>query len=92
MNFSGKETMNSYKFRQSLTHGKVCSHQFILPPKFHEDNVGPSQAGAAQSGLCQSLETLSVRNKVKSLSCVLLFVTPWTVAYQAPLFMGFSRQ
>ena len=30
--------------------------------------------------------------KVKSLSCVRLFVTPWTVAYQAPPSMGFSRQ
>ena len=27
-----------------------------------------------------------------SLSCVLLFVTLWVVACQAPLFMGFSRQ
>ena len=26
------------------------------------------------------------------LSHVTLFVTPWTVACQAPLFMGFSRQ
>ena len=24
--------------------------------------------------------------------CVQLFVTPWTVAHQAPLSMGFSRQ
>ena len=30
--------------------------------------------------------------KVKSLSRVQLFVTPWTVAYQAPPSMGFSRQ
>ena len=30
--------------------------------------------------------------KVRSLSCVRLFTTPWTVAYQAPLPMGFSRQ
>ena len=30
--------------------------------------------------------------KVKSLSCVQLFVTPWTAAYQAPPPMGFSRQ
>ena len=30
--------------------------------------------------------------KVKSLSCVWLFATPWTVAYQGPLSMGFSRQ
>ena len=30
--------------------------------------------------------------KVKLLSCVQLFATPWTVACQAPLSMGFSRQ
>ena len=30
--------------------------------------------------------------KVKSLSRVRLFATPWTVAYQAPPSMGFSRQ
>ena len=29
---------------------------------------------------------------MKSLSCVPLFATPWTVAYQAPPSMGFSRQ
>ena len=29
---------------------------------------------------------------VKLLSRVRLFATPWTVAYQAPLSMGFSRQ
>ena len=29
---------------------------------------------------------------VKSLSHVQLSATPWTVAYQAPPFMGFSRQ
>ena len=33
-----------------------------------------------------------VKVKVKSLSCVRLFVTPWTVTYQAPPSMGFSRQ
>ena len=30
--------------------------------------------------------------KVKSLSRARLFATLWTVAYQAPLSMGFSRQ
>ena len=34
----------------------------------------------------------SQKVKVKSISCVRLFATPWTVAYQAPLSMGFSRQ
>ena len=33
-----------------------------------------------------------VKVKVKSLSHVRLFATPWTVAYQAPPSMGFSRQ
>ena len=32
------------------------------------------------------------RRKVKLLSHVWLFVTPWTVAHQAPLSVGFSRQ
>ena len=30
--------------------------------------------------------------KVKSLSCVWFFAIPWTVAYQAPPSMGFSKQ
>ena len=30
--------------------------------------------------------------KVKSLSRVRLFATPWAVAYQVPPSMGFSRQ
>ena len=33
-----------------------------------------------------------VKVKVKSFSCVRLFATPWSVAYQAPPFMGFSGQ
>ena len=36
------------------------------------------------------IHLLSLR--VKSLSHVWLFATPWTVAYQAPPSMGFSRQ
>ena len=37
-------------------------------------------------------EQIIVFMKVKSLSRVRLFVTPWTVAYKAPPFMEFSRQ
>ena len=29
---------------------------------------------------------------ISCFSCVQLFVTPWTVAHQAPLYVGFSRQ
>ena len=38
------------------------------------------------------LMTVSMKVKVKSLSCVRLFATPWTVTLQAPPYMGFSRQ
>ena len=39
------------------------------------------------------LDAYSVYNNiVKSLSRVRLFAIPWTVAYQAPQSMGFSRQ
>ena len=38
------------------------------------------------------LGNLTIKLKVKSLSRVRLFATSWTVAYQAPLSMGFSRQ
>ena len=35
---------------------------------------------------------MDLASEVKLLSCVLFFVTPWTVAHQATLSMGFSRQ
>ena len=38
------------------------------------------------------IHTHTVKVKVKLLSHVRLFVTPWTVAHQALLSMGFSRQ
>ena len=36
--------------------------------------------------------TIWATKEVKSLSCVWLFLTPWTVTYQALPSMGFSRQ
>ena len=42
------------------------------------------------SGLPFLLQCIKV--KVKSHSCVQLFTTPWTAAYQAPPFMRLSRQ
>ena len=50
---------------------------------------------AAIHGVAKSRTRLSYINmkvKVKSLSCVRLFATPWTVAYQAPPSIGFFRQ
>ena len=34
----------------------------------------------------------SITAHAQLLSCVRLFVTPWTIAHQAPLSMGFPRQ
>ena len=39
-----------------------------------------------------SMEIYTLKVKVKLLSRVRLFEAPWTVAYQAPLSMEFSRQ
>ena len=62
------------------------------------------QSGPIREGLSQrereiililevkSEVSFALQVKVKSLSRVRLFVTPWTVAYQAPLSMGFSRK
>ena len=46
-----------------------------------------TRTGCLESFLCKVKWS-----EVKSLSCVRLFATPWTVAYQAPPSMGFSRQ
>ena len=66
------------------------------------DPIDGSPPGSPVPGILQArtLEWVAIsfsnawkwKVKVKSLSHVLLFATPWTAAYQAPLSMGFSRQ
>ena len=41
---------------------------------------------------CHPVYLIYILSEVKLLSHVQLVVTPWTVAYHAPLYMGFSRQ
>ena len=53
-----------------------------------EKNLMPTHLFLCQ--LCLNITLAKV--KVKSLSHVRLFATPWTVAHQAPPSMGFSRQ
>ena len=53
---------------------------------------GILQAGTLEWVDISSSNTWKWKVKVKSLSRVRLFATPWTAAYQAPLSMGFSRQ
>ena len=64
--------------------------------------INCSPPGSAVPGILQAriLERVAIsfsnawkwKLKVKSLSCVWLFATPWTAAYQVPPSMGFSRQ
>ena len=66
------------------------------------DPIDGSPPGSAVPGTLQArtLEWVAIsfsnegkwKVKVKSLSRVQLFATPWTAAYQAPPSMGFSRQ
>ena len=66
------------------------------------DPIDGSPPGSAVPGILQAraLEWVAIsfssawkwKVKVKSLSHVWLFATPWTEAYQAPPSMGFSRQ
>ena len=66
------------------------------------DPIDGSPPGPVIPGILQArtLEWVAISSsnawkwkvKVKSVSRVWLFVTPWTTAYQAPLSMGFSRQ
>ena len=66
------------------------------------DPIDGSPTGSPIPGILQvrTLEWVAIsfsnawkwKVKVKSLSRVQLLATPWTIAYQAPPFMGFSRQ
>ena len=66
------------------------------------DPIDGSPLGSSVPGILQArtLEWVAIsfsnvwkwKVKVKSLSCAQLLATPWTTAYQAPPFMGFSRK
>ena len=66
------------------------------------DPIDGSPPGSSVPGILQAriLEWVAIsfsnvwnwKEKVKLLSCVQLFMTPWTVAYQAPSSTGFSRK
>ena len=66
------------------------------------DPIDGSPPGSPVPGILQArtLEWVAIsfsnaykwKGKMKSLSRVWLFATPWTIAYQAPQSIGFSRQ
>ena len=89
-------TSKSYKFLFAAAAKSLQSCPTLCDP------IDGSPPGSPIPGILQArtLEWVAIafssawkwKVKVKSLSPVRLFMTPWTAAYQAPLPMGFSRQ
>ena len=75
-----------------LSHGLVQTD--LQGPSHHKSTSGVSDEKVMYDirGLLRGQEVSKVKMKVKSLSRVRLFVTPWTVARQAPPSIGFFRQ
>ena len=67
----------------------MAAHSRILAWRIPMDR---SALQATELGRTERLSTRDQTVKVKLLSRVRLFATPQTVAYQASLSMGFSRQ
>ena len=82
--------VRAHVYAQSLSSVRLCNSMHCSLP-------GSSVHGILQA---RTLEWVAIsfsnawkwKVKVKSLSRVWLFVTPWTAAYQAPPSMGFSGQ
>ena len=85
----------------------LCSFQMYAAKSLQScptlcDPIDGSPPGSPVPGILQArtLEWVAIsfsnawkgKAKVKSLSRVRLFATPWSAAYQAPPSMGFSRQ
>ena len=86
----------------SLKHTYACSAKSLQSCPTLCDPIDGGPPGSPVPGILQAriLEWVAIsfsnawkgKVKVKSLSCVRLFTTPWSAAYQAPPSMGFSRQ
>ena len=75
-----------FQIRKGVRQGcilSLCLFNFYAEYIMRKAKLNESQAG---------IEIARKERKVKSLSRVRLFTTPWTAAYQAPPPMAFSRQ
>ena len=75
-----------------LNQGPLVHHEYSQMSCENLDPFGQNQSCLGLPLPCQHIVHWVQRKKVKSLSRVQLFVTPRTVAHQAPPSMGFSRQ
>ena len=66
----------------------------VIPPLLSSSGLIPSISRMLAVSTTLRISGLLITSELhlKSLSHVQLFATPWTVAHQAPLSMGFSRQ
>ena len=71
-------------------HTDIDHHAAVLFVFFFPYNFNILRNNTSPASFLMGFHGMKV--KVKLLSQVQLFVTPWAVAYQAPLSMGFSRQ
>ena len=89
-------------YKNSFYHSHTCAAKSLQSCPTLCDPIDGSPPGSTVPGILQArtLEWVAIsfsnagkwKAKVKSLSRVWLFATPWTAAYQAPLSLGFSRQ
>ena len=101
MEFSRQEYQSGLPFPSPRAVYLAAAKSFQTCPTLC-DSIDGSPPGFPIPGILQArtLEWVAIsfsnawkwKVKVKSLSRVRLFATPWTVAYQAPPSMGFSRQ
>ena len=84
-----KFTFGGLKLQMAITSlyfdmaGNTPFHMYVP-----QDWLAKKLSSATHLFVCSPLESMKV--KVRSLSRVWLFATPWTVAHQAPPSMGFS--
>ena len=77
---------------QTITISRNPCQSTMAVKQKEELNLSFKLRASVLAQLVKTLPTMQEKVKVKSLSPVRLFATPWTVAYQAPPSMGFSRQ
>ena len=76
-------------------HHRLNGHEFEQPPGVDDEQGGLaccSPRGRKESDMTERLNVTELMPVCCHSSRVRLFVTPWTVARQAPLSMGLSRQ
>ena len=79
-------------YQSSLDHLSATAKSLQSCPTLCDPIPGILQARTLEWVAISFSNAWKWKVKVKSLSHVRLFVTPWTAAYQAPPSMGFSKQ